>query len=143
METACCCNYKNCKICCIFVLDSSIPICVSLSVMFTCLNFLPCCLDNSHCLIGSQKSICRRSSTCLNYQATREIVGRYAKKLFAHVELSICLFVRLLWLKWKPAFDILIRYYWSLCLHVWKDLCENKFWMHQDRDERDVLIFSL
>ena len=41
-------------------------------VLNTCLNFLPCCLDNSRYLIGSQKPIRQKSSTCLNYQVTRE-----------------------------------------------------------------------
>ena len=34
-------------------------------LMFTCLNFLPCCSDNSHYLIDSQKSICRKAKLVL------------------------------------------------------------------------------
>ena len=41
-------------------------------LMITCLNFLPCCVDNSCYQIGSQNPIHQKSSTCLNYQATRK-----------------------------------------------------------------------
>ena len=51
-------------------------------LIFTCFNFLPCCFDNSRYLIGSQKPIRRKSSTCLNYLATRENHQRICKKKY-------------------------------------------------------------
>ena len=51
-------------------------------LLFTCLNFLQCCFDNSRYLIGSQKPIRQKSSTCLNYQATKENRQQIRKKSY-------------------------------------------------------------
>ena len=49
-------------------------------LMFICLDFLHCCFDNFRYLISSEEYIRRKSSTSLNYQATRENRQRICKE---------------------------------------------------------------
>ena len=96
MEPACCCNCKNCIICGVFVLDSSIPIRASNIFYHVALIILAIWLVLRNLFTEKVQLV-------WTTRRLERIVSEYAKKLSAQEELSIRLFLRLLWLKWKPA----------------------------------------
>ena len=103
MKPACCCNYKNCKICCVFVFAFAYYV-LHYQLMLRCLNFLPCCFHNSWLVL--RNLFAEKVQLVWTIRRPEGIASKYAKKLFAHAELRIRLFVRLLRLKWKPALTV-------------------------------------